>query len=448
MKYLHDSEETSACTKPWRNERKVICCWFFFYARGSFIQKSFEGLLHSILHQVLLEEPRLAEMILHLYLNRSRTEALRGANVSQRAVWPFEDLVAAFDIILQQNVFPLRLYLFLDALDEYEGRPKLVADFLKSIAIPRQDSLTQVKICFSSRPWNVFINSFNTCPGFSIHQYTKQDMWIYTESQLSAQYAAQTDSDAADIPEHCLVETNPKEYVDSQIAELTLAVVEKANGVFLWVRLVLNEFLKSSVDGTTLDELHELLSMMPDELEEFYDMIIRKIPKAYLLESYNMMEILLRSDRELSLEHFAGALACASCVTIAECMSQLQTKQISGSSRHGLKLKIESRCGGLVEILDTETRPDTVQFMHQTVKDFVSKPDFRQRILGNFGMSTKQNGHSILAKYYLSASSTQTVYGATVGLGLFHARLSESTTGLSQATFENSHMLNIVQVPS
>lgn len=105
---------------------------------------------------------------------------------------------------------------------------------------------------------------------------------------------------------------------------------------------------------------------------------------------------------------------------------------------HALKLKIESRCGGLVEVLDSETRSPTVQFMHETVREFVSQPNFRQRILGDIGMSDRQNGHSILAKYYLSLTSIRRPCGSHVSLSMLHARLSEWTTGLSQMGFWNS----------
>lgn len=301
VKYLHDSEEIALLTKGWNPQTQIICCWFFFYARGSFIQKSFDGLLHSILYQILIEEPRLADMILPLYLQSSGIGASRGASAVHRAIWPFEDLIAAFDIILQQTVFPLRLYLFLDALDEYDGRPQLIADFLKSTTAPRANATTQVKVCFSSRPSSVFINNFDSCPGFSIQQYTKQDICRYTENQLKTQFAFRTDcaesesSAFADVLEDPTIDLETKD-VASEIAELTLAVVEKARGVFFWVRLVMNEFLKNAADGATLDELHEFLLTMPEEIEEFYLMIIQKIRDVYRLEGYFMMEILLRSD--------------------------------------------------------------------------------------------------------------------------------------------------------
>jgi hypothetical protein len=443
MKYLHDSGETSTCIKPWDVQTRVICCWFFFYARGSYIQKSFEGLLQSILYRLVKEEPRLANLILPLYMERlAGAEMLPGVVFPKQIVWSFEDLKGAFDMILQQDFFHLRLFLFLDALDEYDGRPQLVADFLKSIASPRKNKSTQVKICFSSRPWSAFVSNFDTYPGFSIQDFTKRDIWTYTESHLATQFAAQADSDnPSDLNSLDSLEMKPMQSIKAQIIELTSAVVEKAQGVFLWVRLVLNEFLKSAVDGATLNELHEFLSRMPEELEEFYGMILQRIPKYYLLESYNMIEILLRSDQEWSLEQFTSALACSSCKTLEECVShpQMQSEgKLTQSYHRAMKLKIESRCGGMVEILDTEAGPTIVQFMHQTVKEFFHKPDTKQVILGNFGMSARHNGHSILTQYYLSAKPSDERSAEFLSLAMFHARQSESTTGLSQATFLNS----------
>jgi hypothetical protein len=49
---------------------------------------------------------------------------------TQRKAWTRQALEAALSRILRQNEFPLEITLFLDALDEYDGRPELITEFL------------------------------------------------------------------------------------------------------------------------------------------------------------------------------------------------------------------------------------------------------------------------------------------------------------------------------
>jgi hypothetical protein len=430
MKYLHDSQETKACIYPLKNRMIIICCWFFFYARGTLLQKSFEGLLHSILYQIVLENDQLAYMILPIFGEFRKSDRSLPVDTNQRGSYPLEVLQNAFNRILHQDVFHLRLYLFLDALDEYAGRPELVAEFLQAASNPRAGSLTQVKICFSSRPSNVFVRHFDTYPGFSIHDYTMDDIWDYTKSQLTMQYINSKDVEMLQVGR-----------LQLEIGQLTQAVVEKARGVFLWVRLVMKDFLQRSTDGASLHELREVLKSIPEELEDFYNTIIQKIPTDYRVEAYNMLEVVLRSDKFLGLGEYIGAIACATCETLGECRGRLNV-ETSQSARISLARKLQSRCGGLLEIVQaTPIDPDiavdlpTVQFMHETVREVVSKPGFRQSILGNGALSSGQNGHSILAKYYLSTATNSIV---AISQGMHHARLSEATTGLDQAEFLDS----------
>jgi hypothetical protein len=54
-------------------------------------------------------------------------------------------------------------------------------------------------------------------------------------------------------------------------------VVTKANGVFLWVRLVMKELLGELAQGATLDELQSVLSELPQDMRLLFRRIWRKI---------------------------------------------------------------------------------------------------------------------------------------------------------------------------
>src|SRR5271156_231640 len=169
MKFLHNSERTSENIRHWRPRRKQVVAWFFFHERGSYLQKSFEGLLRAILLQIVEEEPELAKFMLPFYLRR---------HITERSTWTINDLEQALLTLLEQKGTALDIFLFLDALDEYDGTPEVIADFMDSIVslCTDSDSPSRVKICFSSRPWDAFVAKFDECPGFLMHHKTKTDI--------------------------------------------------------------------------------------------------------------------------------------------------------------------------------------------------------------------------------------------------------------------------------
>jgi len=94
----------------------------------------------------------------------------------QDGEWSKQRLEDIFRQICAQDLFDLDLCLFLDALDEYDGRPEFVSRFLKVLSEEEAFPRTKVKVLFSSRPWTIFQEEFAGCPGFKIHDHTKEDM--------------------------------------------------------------------------------------------------------------------------------------------------------------------------------------------------------------------------------------------------------------------------------
>jgi hypothetical protein len=70
MKFLHDYPRTSEILYQWRLGLEHTSAWFFFNERGSYIEKSFEGLLRSVVREMISTNKGLAELILKVYLGR------------------------------------------------------------------------------------------------------------------------------------------------------------------------------------------------------------------------------------------------------------------------------------------------------------------------------------------------------------------------------------------
>lgn len=448
MKYIFNNYQDLGVQTDEDSPRKHIRVGFFFHDRGSHFQKSFEGLLYTVLHQILVQERRLIRVISHIF---TRIRAIKSKGV--RLEWPIEALSEALDCIIKQNSVSANVYLFLDALDEYGGSPNEIVSFIKNLAYPSGKFMTRIKICFSSRIWNVFVDEFQGCPGFKIHEKTLPDILAYINGNFGGNRS--------------ITRLEADESERKKMEELKTALVAKAEGVFLWVKLVVHELLEACTEGATVVELLEGLASFPGELEALYIHIVKRIPGKFRLEAYAMLEIVLRSEFPIKEYDFWLAVLCSSCQTIDDCKARISVPENSlpkkpnkhegntsqenaltniAGSKDQRQRRIKSRCGGLIEILEVRGLEEpitvSVQFMHQTVKDFVSKPGFRMLITEEDNESA-ENGYSYLAKYAITQLDSKRQTLKEINLTYLHSippwfsylrygSRSESTTGLSQ----------------
>jgi hypothetical protein len=89
MKFLHDHPQTSEIISHWRQGRDHTSAWFFFNERGSYIEKSFEGLFRSIIREMVSRNEWLAELVLEVYLKRLKHP------FKEKQTWPLQDLERA-----------------------------------------------------------------------------------------------------------------------------------------------------------------------------------------------------------------------------------------------------------------------------------------------------------------------------------------------------------------
>lgn len=70
-------------------------------------------------------------------------------------------------------------------------------------------------------------------------------------------------------------------------------ITRKAQGVFIWVRVVVTNMISAMEDGNTKEELESHLSRLPDDVRGLYDAIINQIPSKYLHDIINYFRIVL-----------------------------------------------------------------------------------------------------------------------------------------------------------
>jgi hypothetical protein len=339
-----------------------IILGFFFHDRGSHIQKSIEGMLQGVLHQLLSQLPNLLPFVYTIY------EDLVKEQRKPNPIWTFDSLSAAWVAVTKQRKVLLSACIFLDALDEHEGDNHQLSKFIYELISSADWLMVRIKICVASRTWNVFGEHFGTCPQFAIHEHTSGDIQAYTSTRLSAPMPS--------LGEETRLVLLPK------IQRLSSQVTTKARGVFIWVRIVVDELVKGIRDGTAISLLEENVSKMPEELGDLYQHTLQRIDADYTQEAHIMLQIALCSLSPLPIEVFM------------KCVSFSSWGKVHEASEDEVARQLMSRSGGLLELVATELAHDSdssrevlevedetdspgttfaVQFIHQTVKDFVAE---------------------------------------------------------------------------
>ncbi|KAI8959655.1 hypothetical protein F5Y11DRAFT_297789 [Daldinia sp. FL1419] len=377
MKFICKDRRTADLLTDWKGESSYISVEFFFHYRGTSVQKSFEGLLRNVLHQIISKNPPLTKFLRSLFDTESMHPSMWTLPVLQKGL---------YNIIKQEEV-PLHLCLFLDALDEYDGRLEFICQFLLDLGnIPPQRT-KRIKICFSSRPWQIFINRFGNYAGFQIHDFTQED-----------------------IRDYCLGSIREESLSSVILEDLVPNIVARSRGVFLWVKFVVKD-LAQAARSSILDksDLERLLESFPVELNAYYAEIIERIPRAYRWKTYAMLETAVRSKEALEPVTFLCAVECSNSKTVEEGRRALsKVNNIDTSNQFRVFVNEESRkyCGGLIEVVNGAPEP-YVQVLHQTVEDFVTDPKFKQRVLGDRARITTENGNNFLAKCYFLLAETK-----------------------------------------
>lgn len=353
---------------------------FFFHDRGSTEQKSLSGMLQEVLYSILVQQRDLRRFVDPIFKGLCRSQ------YTSSPTWDFEALQSAFEAIVQQDDVSANLCIFLDALDEHQGNNKQLLDLVFRISSLQDGASVTVKFCLASRPWPEFTLGLSKYPGFKIHDHTRDDIQEYTRSRLSSE----------------------GNHVATDLGTLVQRVTNKAHGVFIWVRLVVDLLVNDSRDGSSPRELEQRLAETPEELRDLYAHTLRRIDPAYAEEAHVMLQIALCALSPLPLETFVNAASVA-----------LRDENPESQTREAMLLRLNSRSGGLLEAVEStgldssetgyngvETIRDslsigsitgivsiTVQFIHQTVKEYI------QEKKNNLGLQhTVENGYDYLLK--------------------------------------------------
>ncbi|KAK7697592.1 hypothetical protein SLS64_013411 [Diaporthe eres] len=282
MKYIARHPRTKAHLLQWSGNHRLLKSAFFFWNSGTKEQRSQEGLMKTILFDTLRKAPELVPVVFPLeWSNWYNTKLKSSWSFRSNYTWDLSDLELAFQKILTQRLVPVKICLFIDGLDEYEGDDWRIADIVVKVA-----QSENIKICVSSRPHIVFEDTFAKLPRLRLQDLTKPDIMVYISDML-------------------LEDSRMKRFIQSSPEEaqgLADRIVDGASGVFLWVTLVVASLLRGLGNRDNLTILHQRLDELPTDLEQLFTQMIRKVDKVYQSEASRLFQLVAMVTDRLDTE--------------------------------------------------------------------------------------------------------------------------------------------------
>ncbi|KAF2177486.1 hypothetical protein K469DRAFT_603169, partial [Zopfia rhizophila CBS 207.26] len=376
MKYLYNDARTIALLKNWASPSKLITAAFFFRNSGSNMQMSMMGILQSLLFQVLKSVPSSVALV---FPERWEAYTLFGEDIYP---WSWQELVNALKLLVVEMKSDTKFCFFIDGLDEFDGNPSDVTDLLLDLVALAPN----LKICTASRPWANFEDAFKGRPNLLLQDLTYPDIQAYVDTKFHAN---------AGFVE--LEEREPR-----YARELLTQVALKAEGVFLWVNLVVRSLLTGLTNGDRVSDLQSRLDQLPPRLEDLFRKILDNLDPFYLEHASQLFQ-LARASR------VSPTLLCLSLADEEdpEYCFRTAVKPITNSDKlsrsRNMKRRLNSRCKGLLEVASVSTSlhmaNQKVQYLHRTVKDFLETPAVWSWIVGS--NSTPFDPHLSLCRSFL-----------------------------------------------
>ncbi|KAH7135620.1 hypothetical protein B0J11DRAFT_454149, partial [Dendryphion nanum] len=373
MKYLVDDTQTHVGLSKWSGSRKLVITSHFFWVNGSDLQRSQEGLFRTLLYDIFRQCPELMEEIIP-----GPWDSVKRTMISQTApkfIWSRAMLFSAFKNLSSAGANNTAFCMFIDGLDEYKG------DHDELIAAIRQLSSLNVKICVASRPWNIFKEVYDqdTQSRLYLEDLNRKDIEEYVQGHLGA------------LPKFQQLTHN-----HAQAAAILEEVVQKSQGVFLWVYLVVRSLIEGLRNEDRISQLEERLRAFPTDLEDFFRHIFDNLDPFYSKQTARMFQVTL-NNRLLPFSPLTYWFMDEQ----EDCPQMALSMPVQGISAHQsfvrmtqITTRINGRCKGLLEVtpVPREGRYNSrVDFLHRTVRDYLMTTDVQAIIKSNEGEAFNTN---------------------------------------------------------
>lgn len=360
MKFIVGYSTTTQKLQVWAGGKKLVVASHFFWMNGSKLLRSQEGLLRTLLFTILRECPGMIPEAM---------QALDGSNYDWHA-WKSGDLLKVVRHLSSWNL-GIKFCFLIDGLDEYEGEHTDLIIFLRELT-----QSPYVKICVSSRPWTQFVDAYGQDPNqfLKLEDFTQDDIRKFVHDTFHS---------------HEIFQTHVN---DPRYNKLVDAIVERANGVFLWVFLACKSLLDGMRHADRLIDLERRLTSVAPDFESFFKQMILSADKVYKTQTARLFLITLAIPTPLPLVIY----------WVLDILEEDPSAKIESGQFNSLyhveqmSRRLAARSKGLVEIRRQHTHEHNssdgmdlstfiVEFLHNSIRDFLQTPAVKYVFIENAG---------------------------------------------------------------
>ena len=358
MKYISMELDNIQLNSDTENASRRIVINFFYSDHGGDAQRGHEWMLRSLLYQLLCMRHDMWDSY------RSKYENFKQQNPPH---WHLELLMETFRVIKTKCRLPLTIYLLVDAMDEsVKQKRDEILKLLSSIC--DFEGTLVMKVLVASRPLPRIADVLSKHITITLEDRTTADIVRFTSKRIDR------------INAILGINTTEVQHIHGMI-------VERSRGIFLWVKLVLDELEDIVRDGCSFSGMKIVLEGLPQDLDTFYaHMLKSRLPKIGTMyaETLWMLQWVAFSSRPLSLVELTEAVAVATSDSPEISLHMLREGRALSLDQANRMLA--SRCGGFLEV-----KNGIVQFIHQTVLDFI----FNLPETSSFAILQKESTESI-----------------------------------------------------
>ncbi|KXJ89031.1 hypothetical protein Micbo1qcDRAFT_13906 [Microdochium bolleyi] len=293
------------------------------------------------------------------------------AGKTSHSDWSEPELQGCLDTALKKTRHIV--YIFLDGLDEIQTSS--IEQLMLLIHQFRRHP--NVKLCVSSRPEPIFERTLQQYPHLRLHELNRMDIEHYVKQKLR------------DLSSYL----PPYQLSSDDIATIARCLVDRSDGVFLWVQLVTRSLMDGASNHDSLQLLWNRIREIPDDLEALYRSMLDRRDrntKVYRDFASTFFALVLLDDHfraTLIGDSFnmRSPLAITLYVNPDLTRRAIEHKNAKSLSEELLRRVVQTcdqmriSCAGLLDLptkFDT-TEPveivsdESISFIHRTARDFM-----------------------------------------------------------------------------
>lgn len=367
LKYIVEHPDTQKLASKWAGpNHSLLMLNFFFWHQGTPLQKALGGMLRAIIHSALNSYPELIPVVFP-----DQYQAWSGDDIEDEPT--YTELKRAFDILIVNSTKFLKICLFVDGIDEFEGDHRAVSEWLCSLVKRHK----HVKAIVSSRPLNACLNTFRDCPTLKLQDLTKHDMELFIKGNLDS---------------HPDMSRLTKRF-PQKARGLVTEIQDKAQGVFLWVRIAVRLLVDGLEAGDDFRDLQNKLRSLPPDLRDLYQRMFSKMIPEYRVQAAEIFQ-LIHTWKSASSDPFTTTalfFALKKPLDALRLVNEPVDLDTLKSFFDSTEARIRSRCCGLLEVHrkhdsqlpgQISTDPNTgegnlksIEYLHRTVAEFLIEPE-------------------------------------------------------------------------